>query len=97
MSENATFEVNDTVTISRGKNAGQSGTVQFVDKTNRKLALNINNELVTTTFSNVKAPDEPTITYAQLSDHLEQFGMSDEDRAAFFGRLNQVYDQRAVN
>lgn len=70
MSENIP-QVGDKLTIKRGKLKGETFGVAAVDETSRTIAVKTSDGLVTTSFSNVNLPEEPTVTKSQLLKLLD--------------------------
>jgi transcription antitermination factor NusG len=86
MSENkkAQYKVGEQVTISRGKQTGQTGQVLGVDESRETYAVETPDGLKVVSFAGVKAKTEPVLTLSQYQELRERAGSDIED---FLGYL----------
>lgn len=68
----STYKSGDTITISRGKLRGETGTVLDVDNDKQEYAVKTSAGLRVVSFSAVKAPVEQTFTRSELETVLDQ-------------------------
>lgn len=72
------YNVNDEVTLNRGKQSGTTGTVIAVDKDKREYAVQTAEGLKVVSFASVKAKQEKTFTVPEVRELLESHGLSAE-------------------
>ena len=72
------YDVNDEVTLNRGKQRGTTGTVIAVDHSKREYAVQTAEGLKVVSFAGVKAKQEKTFTVSEVRELLESHGLSAE-------------------
>ncbi len=68
MSETHSFQVNESVTIKRGKNRTKRATIVSISGQDMALKLDEDGALIVTNAENLKAPDVPVINQTRLAE-----------------------------